>query len=302
MLCSALACEPCTDRSERGNTQQEQATEAEPIRVQPLATGALGLSGLTADDSGNLWAVGESGDVLVQIDRKTFAVREHRLIDCPPMLEPEAVTWVGGRRFVFGTESDEENRKSDQLFTGRLTNRGLVFESAALCNYEQWNLVAQGNRGMEGICFVDGKYLCVIESASEDSTKRWAPLGLLDPQSEQWVAHRLRLSTDTGKLSALSCRAAADGYEAIAVERHFGVHRLLRFTVPRGDDSVEIVPRFADLSPHLRGSPNLEGVVWEADGTVILISDNQYRRVSTRKNQLHIVSPTWLAGAWQELR
>lgn len=71
----------------------------------------------------------------------------------------------------------------------------------------------------------------------------------------------------------------------LAVERHFGVSRLLRFTVPAAGGDIE--PRIdADITEFANSTNlNFEGAEWGEDGTVILVVDNDYRAI-TGPNEL----------------
>jgi hypothetical protein len=86
---------------------------------------------------------------------------------------------------------------------------------------------------------------------------------------------KLRLTTTKGKISAMSCKFADDGSaEVIAIERHYGVSRIVKFTIKRGD--VDITPTLViDLQPILRDSLNLEGITRLPDGRMVTINDNQ---------------------------
>ena len=79
-------------------------------------------------------------------------------------------------------------------------------------------------------------------------------------QREVWTALWLALTSDTGKLSALGCRADGDSLDVLAVERHFEVA--------------------LHLTPYKRKSDNFEGVVWLGDGSVALILDNDSGSIS----------------------
>jgi hypothetical protein len=103
---------------------------------------------------------------------------------------------------------------------------------------------------------------------------RWAPIVHL--RGDVVVAtSKLRLTSDTGKLSALTCALAPDGSgEAYAIERHYGVHRILHFHVPA--TAGEIVPDVVvDLDAIFHGAFNMEGLVRLPDGRFVLVNDNQ---------------------------
>ena len=100
--------------------------------------------------------------------------------------------------------------------------------------------------------------------------------------------HRVHLTTRTGKISALACvpaRGRAGAIDVLAVERHFEVARLLRFTVPpgRGDSAPKPVlePVVAvDLGPLLVHQENFEGLVWDGGRDFALVVDNDWTHVT----------------------
>ena len=96
------------------------------------------------------------------------------------------------------------------------------------------------------------------------------------------LKHRsTRQSTDSkGKISALYCTLDPDGTaHVVAIERHYGVSRILRFTAKRGD--AEVTPTVElDLAPILHDSLNLEGIVQLPDGRLAAVNDNQGRSVN----------------------
>jgi hypothetical protein len=173
---------------------------------------------------------------------------------------------------------------------------------------EQVGLEVGHNHGVEGLCAARGRVIAAIESVGKDARGRWAPVVVLEPGARVALAarYRLRLTTATGKISGLDCWPAADGgIEALAIERHFAVTRLLRFTIPAppegtggadgagsapgpaaADGDRELQPQVAlDLASAVRGALNLEGIVRMADGRWVAVVDNQYGRI-TGPNEL----------------
>lgn len=62
----------------------------------------------------------------------------------------------------------------------------------------------------------------------------------------------------------------------MAIERHYGVARLLRFPLPAAPQPDPIQPTVAiDLAAVLGDVPNFEGIAWDGDDHALLISDNQ---------------------------
>jgi hypothetical protein len=118
------------------------------------------------------------------------------------------------------------------------------------------------NEGAEGMCGRGDDVWVAIEHRGA------APLvhihaGAIADTSE------LPLTTDTGKISALACTSADDIW---AIERHYGVHRILHYVARR--------PKVAlDLDPILHGSRNIEGLARLPDGRFVLVNDNQSAKI-----------------------
>src|SRR5690606_24762195 len=99
--------------------------------------------------------------------------------------------------------------------------------------------------------------------------------------TRQWTYHRLALTSETGKISALDCRRSGDGIEVWAVERHFETSRVVRFVLPleapAGDRAELVTPAVVlDLAAHTDGGRrNFEGLV-RAPGRVRLVVDNAW--------------------------
>ncbi len=275
-----LACVGCSKRTQpRG-----------PGRVVTLQTDVRGLSGLSRDEHGALWAPGEGADAVLRIDPETFGVTRYPIGGAPEAMDLEALTWIDGARFVVGTETQEKGRTRDVILDGRL--RGGRFEVAPIgyLEYTHWGLTARDNHGIEGICHVDGVLVLATELVQEQDQRRWAPVGMYDPKIQIWTPHRVALTTKTGKLAALDCRASNGGIEALAVERHYGESRLIRFRIPQGTEGQSIEPAVvADLSKLVSPLPNFEGLVWLEDGSAVLVTDNQYRGAAPEPSRLYFI-------------
>ena len=261
-----LACAGCTKKEPRG-----------PGRIVSLRTDVSGLSGLSADEHGALWAPGETADAVLRIDPATGGVTRYPVSGSPEGAELEAIAWVDETQFIVGTETQEKGRTRDVTPVGHL-------------EYTLWRLTAPDNHGIEGLCYVDGVLVVATELVEERDGKRWAPVGLFETAVQSWTAHRVALTTDSGKLAALDCRPVDGAIEALAVERHFGVSRLLRFRLPKGDQPRSIEPRVvADLAALVEPLPNFEGLAWLKDGSAVLLTDNKYRGTITDPSRLYFV-------------
>ena len=258
--------------------------------IVALNTKVTGLSGLTQDGEGALWAVGEDADYVLRIDSATFAVDQYPVVGCPLKTDLEALAWMGGKRFVLGTETDEAGRTQDTLLYGGVQGDRFVVGSDDACDYRLWDLSASDNHGIEGLCHVDGVLILATELIEEQRGRRWAPVATLDLETKTWTAHRVALTSKTGKLAALSCRVIDDTIVALAVERHFGVSRLLRFDVPTGSEGAWIESSVvADLTMLIKPLPNFEGLVWRDDGSVVLLTDNEFRGAAPETSRLYFI-------------
>jgi len=274
-----VACSACTKKEPKA-----------PGRVVALETDVSGLSGLTRDEHGALWAPGERGDAVIRIDPDTFGVTRYPVDATPPGTDLEAMAWVDGAQFVLGTETQEKGRLRDVILDGRLD--GGQFKVAPIGNleYARWQMTAPDNDGIEGACRVEGTLVFATELAQTDQGRRWAPIATYDPATQAWTAHRVGLTTETGKLAAMDCRSAHGAIEALAVERHFGVSRLLRFQIPQGSEAQSIEPVVAaDLAELVSPLPNFEGLVWMLDGSAVLLTDNRYGGRVTEPSRLFFI-------------
>jgi hypothetical protein len=274
-----LVCAGCTKKEPSG-----------PGRIVTLDTDVIGLSGLTVDEHGAFWASGEDGDAVVRIDPETFGVTRYPIAGGLPGTDLEAMAWVDGTRFVLGTETQEKGRLRDVILDGRLDGSGFAVARVGDLDYARWHLTAPDNRGIEGICHVDGVLVLATELVEIQRGRRWAPVGMFDPKTQTWATHRVGLASKTGKLAAMSCRVIDGTLVALAVERHFGVSRLIRFSIPQGPESQWIEPAMvADLSELISPLPNFEGLVWMQDGSAVVVTDNRYRGAAREPSRLYFI-------------
>ena len=274
-----LASAGCTRKEPRG-----------PGRIVTLDTEVTGLSGLTVDDHGAFWGAGEDGDAVVRIDPVTFGVTRYPVSGGPTKTDLEAMAWVDGTQFVLGTETQHKGRLQDVVLDGRLDGGRFEVTPIGSLDYARWHLTAPNNRGIEGICHVDGLWILATELVELQRGRRWAPVAMFDPKTQIWTAHRVGLTSKTGKLAAMSCRIVDGSVVALVVERHFGVSRLLRFQIPRGPEAQWIEPSIAaDLSKSIEPLPNFEGLAWMDDGSAVVLTDNKYRRRVRKPSRLYFI-------------
>jgi len=264
-----------------------------PGRIVTLDSDVVGLSGLSRDEHGAFWAPGEGADAVLRIDPDTFGVTRYPVVGAPAGSDLEALSWVEGTRFVLGTENQDKGRTRDLILDGRLDGGQFKVTPIGHLEYTHWRLTAPDNHGIEGICHVDGVMILATELVEEQQDRRWAPVGMFDPKIQTWTAHRVALSSDTGKLAAIDCRMRDGVIEVLAVERHYGVSRLIRFSIPQGPEGQWIEPIVAaDLAKLVTPLPNFEGLAWLEDGSAVLLTDNQHRGAVREPSRIYVIPPS----------
>jgi hypothetical protein len=287
---AATTCEP------RGPTQLHRSPVAE-LRHR-------GLSGLGTAADGRAWAVAEERRELLAFDRGWQAApRVVPLEGVPADAELESLAWLDGSLVALGTER-EELRDADDVLVVRIDGSAArVVARSAVRWSELFDARAPTNRGIEGLCAAGGWILAGAEWVLERQEKRDAPLALARHQGAAigpWSARAVRLSTTTGKVSSLDCVESVEGGLVVhAVERHYGVARVLRFVVsPDGDDAPidpEIVHDLALLDADL---PNLEGLAFQGE-RLLLVSDHDTDDLEGTTEVLEVdQAPFAISGIW----
>ena len=255
-------------------TRHERAKGQEPAPPTPvsIALPLEGLSGLTADPSGALWAIAEDERAMLRIDPVSGRWTVFEIRGLPAHVEAESLAWISPGRFVIGTEAERAGGSDEAYYVHRVADVMHV-ERTFLFDYTPWNLSAGDDAGVEGICSAGDHLVAVSEVVGRHGGRRFAPLAMRT-RDGSWSRHRLWLSSATGKISGIDCSLVDGSVEVLAIERHFGVTRVLRFDVLGEDLEPEIV---ADWDAALAGdSPNLEGIARVPGGTYF-IADNVYR-------------------------
>ena len=264
-------------------------------RVVELTTEVPGLSGLTRDEHGALWAPAERPPrdkpyTVLRIDPETYGITEYTVEGVPARTDLESIAWVDGTRFVLGTETARGGRSQDVILEGSLRGDKLVVSPIGQLEYALWGLTATSNDGIEGLCHVDGMLALATELSAKEQGRRWAPLATYDPNTQTWTAHWVALSSKDGVLAGMDCRSRGESIEVLAVERNIGARRLLRFLVPRGSVSERIEPVAVTRLGDERTGPNFEGLVWMSDGSAILGNDNQFGKALMGKSYLYFLA------------
>jgi hypothetical protein len=207
----------------------------------------------------------------------------------PAGTDLEGIAALGGGRFALGTEGHDDGVATVLLAERRGT--ALAITGSIALPERAVGIPLKANHGAEGVCGAGDTIIVAIEGAGEEGGKRWAPV-LRVAAGAPTRSHRLWLTSQTGKLSGLDCTIAADGTAAIwAIERHFEVTRLLRFTLPPGEGAADVTPTIAlDLGPVLNSKLNLEGIAVLPDGRVVAVVDNQWKTI-TGPSELLVFQP-----------
>ncbi|MEM7437530.1 MAG: hypothetical protein AAF436_20420 [Myxococcota bacterium] len=74
-----------------------------PGPIVDLATDIKGLSGLTRDGDGALWAAGENGDAVLRITGQGREILAYPVVGAPKGTDLEGLAWMHGNEFLVGT-------------------------------------------------------------------------------------------------------------------------------------------------------------------------------------------------------
>ncbi|MEP6859759.1 MAG: hypothetical protein ABJE66_04010 [Deltaproteobacteria bacterium] len=245
-----------------------------------------GTSDLSIDDQGHLWAVAERervvAEIVLDLEHETAKFTRHPLDGVPDGVDTEALSWLGGGKFAVGTEGQEQ-ATATVMFGELGTDGHIALHPGVDLTDKILGITLVKNHGVEALCGRGDDLLVAIESwGTFDDKSRWAPLVRIHAGVVTGV-QKLKLTTATGKISAMTCTFAPDGtIDAIAIERHYSVSRILTFSVPLDKDLI--TPEVAlDLWPVVRdryhAKLNLEGIVKLPDGRWVMVNDNQGARV-----------------------
>ena len=299
LLLAAVACR-LEARADPVSLQAPVASPPDGVRVVErikLDLGSIvGISGLTTDGRGRLWAVPERDRFLVPLDlsgpRPGIAGVAVPLVGVPEGLDTESIGWVRDQVFVLGTESQVDRRGEDRVLLVRIADgQAKVFDQIVL-PYDKFGLRPRGNQGLEGICVVGDVVVAGLESVVKSSSPRRAWLFRATLKDRVWEPFRLRLTTATGKLSSLECRAEGESLFAVGIERHYGVARLLSFRIPLTGAGGDIEPtQLADLGAQVPDLPNMEGIAWRKPGELVIVVDNDNGRITGPNEALIVTGP-----------
>jgi len=246
-----------------------------PFKAIEIAT-PPGISDLTLDDHGHLWAIAERERVAIELTPDGTILGTHA-VAIPAGVDTEAIAFLGDGRFAIGTEGEDVATAS--VVWMKLDDHGALQEvrERALTDADL-GVTLTNNHGVEALCGHGDELLVALETVGTDDHGRYAPLVHL--RGDQLTLGKLRLTSDVGKISALACAWKPDGSVDIhAVERHYKVSRILHGTLAAG--ATDVAPTVElDLEPALHDSLNVEGLVVLPDGKLVAVNDNQGTTVS----------------------
>lgn len=246
-----------------------------------LDTGGIrGVSGMAIDPAGAMWAVAERDRALFRLRFDGGVPRLDgaplRLEGVPGGVDTESLAWLGPGSIALGTE-DQYERKREVVLTATVGKAGARVTGELEIPLKPWKIKGKPNAGVEGLCAAERHLLAIFETTREKKGRRLAGLAARTGEGK-WVELKLVLTTDTGKISSLACRAIGpSSVEAIAIERHYAVSRVLRFIAILDGHKHTIEPEvLVDLAPLLDPMPNLEGIEWLDEKTLVLIGDDSH--------------------------
>ena len=250
-----------------------------PMSATLLPTASpLGLSGLTTDPAGNVWAIPErTREVIKLASHHGIAIEERvGLIGVPVGLETESITWLGGSIIAIGTEAAGD-RSSDLILLATRANDNFVVTDSLSLSYAPWETVGVDNEGIEGICAAGGFLFAAGEVVLETESGPAAPLGIFNLGTRQWTHTTIALTSTSGKIAGLDCRQtdpSSGVVELVAIERHFDVRRVLSMTVSSEPPATSNLRIASDVSEAI--SDNIEGITF-GDRSWLLVTDNYFR-------------------------
>lgn len=291
----SLACSRTTPSLPDATPDAAPAPAVPYLRVRVPQDRLVGASGLTRATEGAYWTVLERQRRMHELIRTSSGLEMGRtwtIEGVPDDLELESVAYLDDRTVLFGTESDED-RKIDRILEGKRQGTRIVISDQTITfDYRPTGLTPESNRGLEGLAHCRGQLFAATEMVDEDDQgHRFAALGIFDILQNRWSYHRLRLTSDTGKISGITCRQRDGATELFAIERHYGVSRILHYRIGPGAKQ--------SLSPEIRldvttlfddDIPNFEGLAWDQKDGLIIIADNAYGPPSGPTEVLHVPS------------
>jgi hypothetical protein len=252
---------------------------AAPLALVLDTGGVNGLSGWTTVAENRAVAVAERARSVLPIVLESGAARAEtpwKLEGVEAVEETEDIAALPEPdHFVLVTERQEAGATGESLLFARRDGDTLRVESRIAVPFAPWGLTAEANAGLEGVCVVGDTVLAALETPLSLKRGRAAAIAAVNRRTGVVTPLRVRLTSETGKLSALACRPVELGIDVVAIERHYGVGRLIGFTVPKRRAGAPLPSRvLVDFSKQIEPLPNFEGLIRLGPDRVALLTDN----------------------------
>ncbi len=299
VLACAVACSREPDNAGGKVLEVNTAAASQGIRRSTLAGSANdGLSGLAVDDTGAYVAIPERQRSIVRFREENGVFKVEKSIPLAGVrdgLDTEAIAFLSPGHFAIGTETHHSRREDALLLIEVNDNEAHVTDEVDL-DYNAWGQRAGINHGIEAMCAALGSIVVGTEVVVSEKGRRYAPIARYDFGTHAWSYGRLWLTSNAGKISSFECRARDDnGIQVLALERHFGVGRIVRFDVPADGELQDITAIVAlDLLPLVQPLPNFEGIAWTKEGDVLLVTDNS-NVIVDKPTELYVIPRSALA-------
>ena len=274
IVCALTACQTAAP---------ERRTDLDLSRITIGIDSVSGLSGLTTDGNGHLWTVSERDWALIEFHKGEVL----RTVALPKMgneVDLEAITWLGPNRFALGTERDLR-RETDDIVEVTIVGTEAQITQRWPLSYPPLGIDPEPNEGIEALCALGGDWLLAIGEpvvVDPDTGLRRAPMWRVTTSGKGITHGWLELTSEEGKIAALACKPLGDeAYEILAIERHFGVMRIVGFELFGSEPAASrhVARVHVELVDQIEGNPNLEGITFGPDRAIWLVVDNAWRRV-----------------------
>lgn len=268
----------------RRGPDRPSALQFGPHRAVKLHDSELtGVSGL-AVSGGDLLVVTESSHRFLRLESDsegTYRVAAEKPVSgVAKRRDLESLARLGPGQYAFGTEVKDPKKVARIYFATETESTVTSTHSVKLKVKKLFGMRAKDNQGIEGLCASDGYLVAAIETVREtEDGRRLAPIAVMAPGARGFAPAWVHLLTETGKLSSIHCRRVDDALEVIAIERHYGVMRVIGFRVPLAPQGEVLeATMLVDLQSvyEALGEPNFEGIERLDDGTLVLVSDNDH--------------------------
>ncbi len=264
------------DSPERGAGKQRPAIGQPVVRERTTIEhpDALGISGACQQGT-DVFLVGERNQKLFRL-ATDGAVSVFPILGVPDGLDLEGLACTESRIYI-STESEAPNRELDLVLVVEIADKQARVVDTIAIQYPE-GLRADDNHGLEGLCIADNWLVAAAELAHINSAgNRVAPILRRKLSGGPTLVNWVPLTTDTGKLSGIDCHANNELLEVFAIERHFGVARILRYQIGMG---ARTEPDVLAMESILGTSENFEGILVRPDGGISLYNDNQYKTIT----------------------